>query len=158
MLSSPGPAKPESSLVDDVRRWDPVRGRRATCRLPPPPPHRVRHPAYFYPTPEKLRERVARSREQHERLEGRKVSSVWFCCRIMLCDVHHGVSLLDRRYRPPTEYSGEGPIEKGWPNGENIVGREPLPAQQALVGRQLGKWVTFLPRTICRRRGSKRHG
>ncbi|CAM9369283.1 unnamed protein product, partial [Scytosiphon promiscuus] len=52
--------------------WDPVRGRRATARMPPLPAHRVRHPAYFYPAAEATASRVARLREQRRRLAARK--------------------------------------------------------------------------------------
>lgn len=40
--------------------------------MPPLPSHRARHPAYFYPTVEATRARVARLKEQHRRLDARK--------------------------------------------------------------------------------------
>lgn len=40
--------------------------------MPPLPPHRARHPAYFYPTMEAMRARAARLKEQHLRLDARK--------------------------------------------------------------------------------------
>lgn len=53
-------------------RWDPARNQRETCRVPPLPPHRERHPAYFYPSADAARARVQKLREQGERLETRK--------------------------------------------------------------------------------------
>lgn len=68
----PHPSFP-SAPVDICRcSWDPVRNRRATCRMPPLPPHRARHPAYLYPTLEVTRTRIGKLREQHERLERQK--------------------------------------------------------------------------------------
>lgn len=55
-----------------LRRWDPVRRRRATTRMPPLPAYRARNPAYFYPSAEATASRVARLREQRQRLEARK--------------------------------------------------------------------------------------
>lgn len=52
--------------------WDPVRGRRATCRMPPLPANRARHPAYFYPTKEAARVRADRARQQQLRVDARK--------------------------------------------------------------------------------------
>lgn len=40
--------------------------------MPPLPPQRVRHPAYFYPTEEVTRVRIARLQEQSRRLDSRK--------------------------------------------------------------------------------------
>ena len=40
--------------------------------MPPLPPHRARHPAYFYPTVEATGARLARLQEQRRRLGARK--------------------------------------------------------------------------------------
>ena len=60
------------NLNHESTRWDPVRGRRATTRMPPLPANRRRHPAYSYPTVESMELRVAKLREQQRRLATRK--------------------------------------------------------------------------------------